>query len=88
MLQTGLSGVQMAVGAMDFYLLQNIQTALQPTQIPIQWVLQFFPGGQVARAWLTIQFHLVPRLRMSGRILLLSIYAFMMWTKKPLPLPT
>jgi hypothetical protein len=33
----------------------------------------------------TLQFHLVPRLRMSGAMPTLRLYAFMVWTGKTLP---
>ena len=47
------------------------------------WV--FFPRGQSGRgAKLTILFHIVPRLRMSGAKALLPLYAFMAWTGKSL----
>jgi len=34
-----------------------------------------------------IDFHTVPRLRMSGAIPLLPLHTFMVWTEKPLPSP-
>ena len=34
-----------------------------------------------------IDLHIVSRLKISGAILLLPLYAFMVWTRKPLPSP-
>jgi hypothetical protein len=48
-------------------------------QSPVQWLL-----GLSLFAWgvrLTSHLHLVPRLRMSGDIPLLFLYAFMVWTR-------
>jgi hypothetical protein len=54
-----------------------------PTQPPIQWVLVFFPGGGGLEKWLECEvnhkLHLVLRLRMTGAIPLLPLYAFMAW---------
>jgi len=54
--------------------------ALRSTQTPVEWVLGLSLGGR-GREWLgmklTIYFHLVLRLRMSGTILALPLYAFM-----------
>ena len=45
---------------------------------PTEWVLGFFPRGKVAKAWCWLLTSiLMPRLGMSGAILLLPIYAFM-----------
>jgi len=52
-----------------------------PTQLPTQWVLEFCNRG----VELTIQFLLIPRLRMSGDILLL--YACIVWTETDILLP-
>jgi len=46
-----------------------------------------FSRVEVARTKDTMYFHLVPRLRMSGAVPFLPLYAFMtcMWTILPLP---
>jgi hypothetical protein len=55
---------------------------------PIQWVPGLFPWGKTAGAWkLTIQFHLVSTLRMTGAIPLLRLYAFIVRTRKTSLLP-
>lgn len=36
-------------GVRDFSILQNVQTSTWPTQPPIQWVQEFFPGGEGRR---------------------------------------
>jgi hypothetical protein len=52
-----------------------------PTKPPIEWVLGSLTGGQSCRGVkLTTRLHLMPRLRMSGVIHLLALYAFMAWT--------
>jgi hypothetical protein len=84
-----LDWVQTPVGTRDFSLLQKCLQALGLRQTPIQWVPDFFPGGNgylsSSRRYsghsmkLTTEKHLVLRLRMSGAYLY-SPYVFMAWT--------
>jgi len=62
--------------------------ALGSTQPPIQWVLGVFAGSK--SDWgikFTTFLHLLQRLRMSGFLTLLLLYAFMEQRGKILPLP-
>ena len=71
-LQSGWSRVRILVGARDFSLLQKIQTGpeakLNEYGCPFLGIKQ--PGHEVNHS-----FHAVPRLRMSGAVTLLPIYA-------------
>ena len=74
-LQSGQCGLQILVGARDFSLLQNIQTGpgakLNGYRCP-------FLGIKQPEHGVNHSFHPVPKLRMSGAILLLPTYAFML----------
>jgi hypothetical protein len=59
-------------GKLGFLFSKTQRPALGPTQLRIQYVPGFFRG-----VTLTTQFHRVPRLRMSGALPLLPLYAFM-----------
>jgi hypothetical protein len=62
----------------DFSHLQSVAGAVRPTQSPVQWV----PGTfSESKAYL----HLVPRLRMSGAVRLLPLYACMPHTGTAIP---
>ena len=59
------------------------RSPMGPTQHPVQWVPSFFLREYSGRgAKVTIQPLLQPRLRMSGAILLLPLYTFMVKTGK------
>jgi hypothetical protein len=47
-LSNGQSGVLTPIRIRHFCLLQNVQTAQGPTQLPIQWVQEFIPGCKAA----------------------------------------
>jgi len=53
----------------------NVPACSGAKQPPTRWVAGFLPGLKVARAWLTIHFHLVLRLRTRAATLLLSTHA-------------
>jgi hypothetical protein len=80
-LRAGQSGVRILVGKRVFLLFKTFWPALGPTQPPTQLVPGFFPRG----AKLTTHLDLVLRLRMSGAVPHLPLYAFMAWTGKNLP---
>ena len=69
------------VGARYFSLLQNLRTGsgahLTSYSVGTEVLSRGYWGWGVV--W-TTHFHLVPRLRMSGAILLLLLCAFMAWT--------
>ena len=72
------SEFRIPVGARYFYLLLNAQTNCGTTQPPVQWVLWFFPSGKSGRdVKLTIRFHIVSTVRMSGVVAHLPLFAFM-----------
>jgi len=57
-----------------------------PIQPPIHYETGFFPRAYGSHGWkLTTHLHLVTRVRMSGDVLLLPHYAFMVWTGTTLP---
>jgi hypothetical protein len=60
-----------------------------PTQPRIPWVLEFHPRGRgVNRPKREVDhFHLVPKLKMSGVLLLLPLHAFIVCTGTTLPSP-
>jgi hypothetical protein len=77
-LRAGRSGDRIPVRARDFSFFQKYRPALGPTDRRIQWVPGYFlglkqPGREVNNR------HLVPRLRMSGVIFLIPIFAFVPW---------
>ena len=71
-------GVRVPVGASDSSFLQNVQTASGAHP-----ALYSMGSGVLSRGYsgrgvkLTTHLHLVPRLRMSGAIPLIPLYAFM-----------
>ena len=69
----------------DFSILQNIQTSIWPTQPPIQWVQEFFPGGEGDWGVMSHS-HLASGLNMGGTVLLFPLYAFKVWKGKTSPL--
>jgi len=75
-LRAGRSGVRIAVGAGDLSPFQNVQTdsEAQPDSCSVGPGL--FPRG----VHLTTDLCLVPRVRMSGTLRLLSLYVFISWT--------
>jgi hypothetical protein len=68
----------------NFLFFRMSRPALEPTHPPIQWVWGFmgvkWPGRDVTSTYM----HLVPRLRMSGAVVL-HLYAFMVWTGTTVP---
>ena len=73
------------VGERDISLLQIIQTGSGAHLAFCSMGTGFLPRGQSRRGGrLTTHIHLVPRLRMSGAVPLLPLYAFMAWTGKTL----
>jgi hypothetical protein len=87
-LRVGRSEVRILAGARDFFH-QTSKPAVGPTQPHIQRVLVFFlrPKATGAWSWPVTSF-LVPKLRMSGCLPLLPLYAFMAWTDTTLPVPS
>jgi hypothetical protein len=74
------------VGTRDFSLYQHAHTGSgRRPQAPIHRVLEFFPGDSGRGVKLTNHLHLMPRLRMSGAIPLLVLYAFKACAEKTLP---
>ena len=65
---------------------ESCRPAVGPTHSPIHWVPGLFPGGQDAAASNLPLSYVVQRLRMSGAIPLLHIYAFMAYTWTPFAL--
>jgi hypothetical protein len=55
---------------------------LRSIQLPMQWILRFFPGVKCRAVKLISDLHLVTRLVMSGVIPLLFLYGFTAWTVK------
>jgi hypothetical protein len=76
-LRAGRSGIWIPVGAKDFSLLRNVQTASGPTKGSVQEYRNSFLGRRDVN--LTTRLHLVPRLSMSGVIPPLPLYAFTSW---------
>jgi hypothetical protein len=67
-------------------LLQNRpRLAMGPTQPRIPWVQEFDPGWVNRPGSEVDHFHLVPKLKMSGVLLLLPLHAFMLCTGTTLP---
>jgi hypothetical protein len=65
----------------------NRSRTVWPTQPPTQWVFGFFPGRKAVAAWTCpMTFHVEPRLRMIGTVLLLPLYVFAAWTGETSPL--
>jgi len=46
----GGSRIKIPAETRDFYLLQSPEQALGPTQLPIQWVMEFLLRGEVVGA--------------------------------------
>jgi hypothetical protein len=65
--------------ARDFYLLQNVQTVGTPSLL-FNGQQCSFPVVKRPDVMLTIHLCLASRLRMSGDMLLLPLYAYMAWT--------
>jgi hypothetical protein len=53
---------------------------LGPTELPVQWSRGYFPTVNLLGREGTTHLYLVQRLRMSGAILQLTLYPFMLWT--------
>jgi hypothetical protein len=82
-LRASRSEVIILLGAKFSSILQNFQTSSGgPPNFLYNGHRRSFPGRVVM---LTIHLHLVPRLRMSGAMPLLPLYAVMVWVGKPLP---
>jgi hypothetical protein len=61
-----------------FFCTETSRPSLGPTQPP-----GYFPGTKAAgTVMLTTHLHLAPHLRINGDILLLHLYAFMVWTER------
>ena len=72
------SGVQIPVGAGDFSVPQNLQTgSWAHSTLYLMRAEVLFRGQSGRGVKLNTQFHLEPRLRMSGAVLLLPLCAFM-----------
>ena len=75
------------VGARYFSFFENVQTGCGAHTASYSVGTGVLPRGYSGRSVkLTAHLHLVPRLRMSGAIPLLPLYAFRVWTGKTLPL--
>jgi hypothetical protein len=72
-LRPGRSGLRIPVGARDFSFLQKSILTLGPTQPPIEWAPRFWGWG----VKLITHIPLASRVRMSGPIPLIPLYAFM-----------
>jgi hypothetical protein len=60
-----------------FLFFKMSRPVLGPTQLRFHWVPDFFYNGLSGRSvMLTTHFHLVPRLRMSGALLLFPLFPF------------
>lgn len=54
---------------------------MRPTQLPIQWVVSWGSNGWDLKLTMKLTTHIqMLTLRMSGAILVLILYAFMVWT--------
>jgi hypothetical protein len=82
MLLTVSRGVRMPVKERDLPLLQTSGPTLGPTQPSTQRVPGFFSEGKAAVASSKPHLKLAPRLRHSGAIPRLSLYALRAWTRK------
>jgi hypothetical protein len=70
-------------GRSKIFFLQNLQIDREATQPPVLLLSGFLLRGQSGRGVKVIMhLYLVPRLRMSEAVLLLSLHDFMTWTKK------
>jgi len=79
MLKAGNSGVRIQIGARDFCP-KRPERLWGPTSLLFNEYRGYFPGGQSGRrVTLTIHLQLFPRLRMSGAVPLLPLYALIMW---------
>jgi hypothetical protein len=67
-----------------FVLLQNVQTACCPPSLQHNGYRDSFPDVKRPECKITTQLRVVPRLRMSGSIPLLPVYAYMASTRKTL----
>ena len=81
-LRIGQHGVPIPVTARDFTFLRSSRPSVRATQPLIRWISGFFPRGKAAGA---TNIHRVPRLRKSGAIPQLPLYAFMAWPGTYLP---
>lgn len=81
-LQPFWSGVRISKRSRVSSLLQNVQTLFGPNLLTVQLVPEFFPVGKSGRGVkLPTHLRILPRLRMSGIVPLLPLYACMVWTR-------
>jgi hypothetical protein len=78
-LWTGWIGLQFLAQQGFFLLSKMLIQAVGPTHSPVGYREVKEPGCEFD--------HLVQRVKMSGAILLLSLYAFLVWRGRTLPLP-
>jgi hypothetical protein len=75
-LRAGISGVPIPIRWIYFIFSKSSRHAVRPTHPPLQTVSGFLPEDKVAGfVNLTAYLHLVPRLRMSGAVILLPLHA-------------
>jgi hypothetical protein len=78
-------GFESRYGKEIFLFSKKSRTALGPPSLPFSTHLGSFPEKNSDSVKLTTDFHLVPRLRVSGATPFLSLCAFMDWTGITLP---
>ena len=71
-------GFETRQGQEIFIFYESSRPTLGSTKLLVQCIPGFFPGGKAAETW-NWPLHLAPRLRMSGVIPLLPLYAYVTW---------
>jgi hypothetical protein len=85
----GRSGVRIPAGDREFVFSKTVQIGCMTHPVSYSIAIGVLSRGYNGRdVMLTSHFHLVQRLRISGAIPLLPLYAFMAWTRTTLPVPT